>query len=110
LLRNDNETVVMHDESDDDDSIDRHSAQHQGQSGPHATAAPSTSRARFRSVRIPDSDVDDTASTDSSEEDEDTTLAQNVPPPAYFPPIDLEAWNAEELRKLQMLTPSVLTR
>jgi hypothetical protein len=50
-------------------------------------------------VRIPDSDVDDASSSD---EDEDPTLAQSVRPPAYFPPVDLEAWDAQELRKLQM--------
>jgi hypothetical protein len=99
LLREDKETVAMQDESDDCDGGDHHGAQQQDQPEPPAASAPSTSRTRLRSVRIPDSDVDDAS---NSEEDEDPTLAQSVRPPAYFPPVDLEAWDAQELHRLQM--------
>jgi hypothetical protein len=67
---------------------------------------PSTSGLRAYTVdtqnRPRDLDYDDRTPEEDPEEEEDITLAQSVRPPAYFPPVDLEAWDAHELRKLQI--------
>jgi hypothetical protein len=65
-------------------------------SEPAPTSPPSVDN-RSHSVRDPDGDEDM-----KGDVDEDPSLAESVRPPAYFPPVDLEAWNASDLRKLQL--------
>jgi hypothetical protein len=52
--------------------------------------------------RSRDLDHDDRMPEGDLEQEEDITHSQSVRPPAYFPPVDLEAWDAQELRKLQI--------
>jgi hypothetical protein len=62
----------------------------------------STQQQMSKQNRPHDLDHDDRTPEEDPEEEKDITLVQNVRPPPYFPPVDLETWDGHELRKLQI--------